>query len=130
MAILRDIFCTACGYMTADYWCASINVMRWMFTCEHCGEFALHKPIANGGLRSRWRYCDFSEDPTDYFGQTDHSVAVIDEHTGEDVKSLEGDVIHQRDKYTHPDVRGEKRDRAEHKVKAERGKNPIYSNLG
>lgn len=125
MKVLRDFYCLRCGSTIKDCW-VDRDVLEGTLFCNACRQATMHHTVCNGGTKSRWRFFDFSDDPTNYFGQTSHSVSVVDEDTGEDVKDIDGGVIHERAQFADTDVKAEKRDRAEHGVKQQRGKNPIY----
>jgi len=76
--ILRDIYCPECGVITENVEFQRIGTAFYRRQCE-CGFFGDHAIVCNGGLKSRWRFADFPQDPDFYKGQVSVGDVMIDD---------------------------------------------------
>lgn len=68
MPVLRDFVCPNCGQLDEDVYADAR-------TCE-CG--AAMEIVCNGGMNSRYRFCDFPADPDFYKGQVKAGAVSVD----------------------------------------------------
>ena len=67
--VLHDEYCEVCGTVSRDVFDFCDERM-----CAVCEMATKHLQMCNGGMRSRYRFNDFSRDPRDYAG--DASIEV------------------------------------------------------
>lgn len=125
--IWRDFFCSVCGHEILD-----IDGIREPFIsdCYRCGSETVHYPIANGGIKTRYRHNDWPSDPLWYSGQTDSTITAYEIHpSGNEtpVMDRKGQVLHEARKST--DKRTERRDRIRFHMKKRAGKNILYTGV-
>lgn len=82
MAVLKDAFCSNCENAKELMMETSQNIM-WSF-CPCCSETKLFKTRCTGGIKSRWRYMDWSGyNPRGCIETLETNVTHIDEHGNE-----------------------------------------------
>jgi predicted Fe-S protein YdhL (DUF1289 family) len=124
--ILRDVYCSGCGHTAQDVE-MQLGDETVRDKCSFCCQITTLRIVCNGGLRSRYRYNDWSSDPSFYEGQTSSRITAhsVDERGNESpMEHMGGGVIH--DGINKDGKRDERRDKIRHKIKSRSGKNKIY----
>ena len=137
MPALRDFYCTNCGHVVEDYYTESLLERSVSLVCDDCGQEALHEPLCNGGLKSRWRFADWPTDPEFYRGQVKAGDVTATNSKGEPIKEYTsgsrkiGKPIHDKPRYHNgSDERETRRDQLKHDTRRKRGTLPITCDLG
>jgi len=137
MPALRDFFCTNCNNVVEDYYTESLLERSISLVCNECGKEALHEPLCNGGLKSRYRFADWPTDPEFYRGQVKALGVSSETSNGEPLRKYSsetketGEVLHNNERYKNGgDRRETRRDQLKHETRRQRGTLPIVCDLG
>jgi hypothetical protein len=125
--ILRDYFCLQCGEVKFD-----VAEDTDQLYCKNCKKKTAHGVVCNGGANSRWRFCDFPDDPEWWQGRTSSKVTAHykdDDGVEHKVEHKDGGVIHEQDKFV-GDGSSEKRDKIRHNIRKRFGKEKIFVDGG
>ena len=126
--IIRDLKCCECETVQTNQMVRGFD-LPVLHYCPTCGEDTDHADTGanTGGANKRYRFADFSSNPSDYRGQVKFKVGaqVGDENgpdsTFRDTGTPMSDIIMGSE-----DKQAEKRDRFYHKQDTERGTRPLY----
>lgn len=123
MAVLKDIACTRCETLSEAMW--PVDRSCGIAPCASCGRATAHESRCTGGLKSRWRYADWSGynatgavtigTPTAEYVSDDMSTETRVEH-------YRGGTCDMQPRFQNTDVRDERRDRRTHAAKQRAGK--------
>lgn len=130
--ILRDMYCPKCGATQEDIALSSIETKQYVTNCKECTFFGGFEIVVNGGMKSRFRFMDWPEDPEFYRGQVKALDVTAKDSKGEDVRRYHsgsrtiGDKMHDNPKYHNgTEERETRRDKLKHKTRRERGTLPL-----
>jgi len=124
MVVLKDVTCDVCQEIvevTVDP-----NTSELEMYCDICQCITLHTSLCNGGLNSRWRYCDFD------FSDDRELAKHIRVGKGEAVDSNDKPVVDKHGKAIHDQVQfsqdtmDEKIDRGITERERAKGKRPLF----
>ena len=126
MAVLKDIACTRCETESEAMWPPERTTGA--APCASCGRPTAHESRCTGGLKSRWRYADWSG--YDATGAVTHGKPTA-EYVSDDMSTetpvghYRGGTCDTRPRFQNTDVRDERRDRRAHARKQRAGKGRI-----
>lgn len=120
--ILKDFQCRICG--TIQECTVDVNENTVHLFCNQCDSEMQHDSLCNGGLNSRYRFADLSNDPRDYRGQVKCSPSnVRDCETDSPVMHKDGGNI---EKKITDEKRLLRRDKLYFNNDKKRGKTPLW----
>jgi hypothetical protein len=134
MAIFRDMYCSACGRVTADVDCSDV---RGDIRCAQCQTVTVHRAACNGGMKTRYRVNDWPTDPEFYRGQVKVIGAEATDSEGEPVRRYDsatktrGAPMTDAPQYHNGTTEREtRRDMIKHATRRQRGRSPIVIDMG
>ena len=112
--------CTACGHVTEDVMADVEEALR----CPGCEHVTTHRDACRGGTKTRYRFCDWPDDPAYFRGQVTSSIEPVVDTEGKVSENIhDGTPVHEAPRFDE-DVRDEQRDRRYHETDRIRGTLP------
>ena len=122
MPVLRDMVCQACGTVVEDV----MADVRTRMNCETCGKVTAHKDACRGGIKSRYRFQDWPDDPRFFRGQVTHSLEPVVDNKGNVNENIHtGTPVHQAERFGEEQM-AIRRDKTEHATDRKRGTLPQH----
>jgi hypothetical protein len=123
--IYKDFYCTMCEIVVRDVPVQNCDDIEIFSYCKKCMCETSHKSVCNGGLKQRYRFCDFPLDDDDFWKGKIKAIRPTAENKDGDVKSKStGELMHNDSRFK-GDKRAERKDKIESKRKRKLGRNKI-----